>query len=319
MILIGLAVMILATPSTFAKNLRMLSAYPDSFVFSECLDSFNNHLNRLSDGKLSTIFSGPDVIPTVEQFQPLQAGVFDMLFTIAPYHIGTTAVGAMIDTMTPDPAKRRQSGIFKYIDDHYKSLGVKVVAIMPVTDIHFLTRQPLEGRIPSFSGLKMRTTPTVVPLVKTFGGSPVNMAPGEVYTAMQKGVIDGAVMISYGAWNYKWHEVSKYMVRPFFSNLSAYIFMNLDKYNALSAKERASIDEAGRISEKENTEYFKNKKVAEMVKLKKYGLKETHMRPEDGKKLNRVFNETLWAIGIKKSGKAVTDLKELAVKKGMYQ
>lgn len=318
LVMIGLFTLMMATPSSFAKNLRMLSAYPKNMAFVDgCLDAFNSNLARLSDGKMSTSYSGPDVIPTVEQFQPLQTGVFDMLFTIGPYHLGTIAIGSMVDTMDHDPAKRRSSGVFKFIDEQYNKLGVKVVAIMPVTDLHFLTRVPLEGKKPSLSGLKVRTAPTVVSMVKAFGGSPVNLAPGEVYTSLQKGIIDGTVMISYGGWNYKWHEVTKYIVRPTFGGMSTYLLMNLKKYNRLSPKERQIIVEAGRMAELEATDFFKNKKAEEFAKLKAHGLKVTHMQPEDAKKANDLYNSTLWYIGIMKSGEPAKQLKALAIKQGL--
>ena len=319
-IIVGLSMLLLTTPTGLAKNLRLLSAYPKNMAFVEgCIGAFNSNLTKESKGKLKTRYSGPDVIPTVEQFQPLQSGVFDLLFTIGAYHLGTTAIGAVVDTMNSDPAKRRQHGILKYIDQHYQKYGVKVVAIIPVTDLHFLTRVPLDGRSPSFSGLKLRTAPTAVPMVKILGGSPVNMAPGEVYTSLQKGVIDGTVMISYGAWNYKWHEVTKYMVRPSFSFLSTYIFMNLNKYKALSVKERRAIDEAGRLTELEAFTYFKDKKAVEIAKLKSSGLKETFMQASDAKRINQIINNTVWAFATKKSGKAAKELRALAIKTGMAQ
>ena len=95
-----------------------------------CVGTFNKSLGKLSKGELSTSYSGPEVVPTIEQFQPVQSGIFDMLFTIGAYHLGTTAIGAAVDAIDSDPVKRRQHGIFDYVDRHYNKLGVKVIAII---------------------------------------------------------------------------------------------------------------------------------------------------------------------------------------------
>jgi len=316
--IVALFCLLAAFATASAETLKLLSSYPPQMAFVEgSLKGFYSNLERLSGGTLSTSYSGPDVVPTVEQFQPVQSGVFDLLFTIGPYHMGTTAIGAVVDTIDPDPVKRRQHGIFRFIDEHYNTLGMKVIAIIPVVDLHILTSKPLEGRSPSLSGLKIRTAPTAVPMIKALGGSPVNMGPGEVYTALQKGVIDGTVMLSYGAWNYKWHEVTRYYVKPSFSFLSTFLFMNLDRYRGLSAAERESITEAGRLAELEAAEYFRNQKAAEIAKLEQHGLKVTRMTAEDTAKVDQLINSTVWAFAIKKSGKAAEELRSLALKAGM--
>ena len=114
------------------------------------------------------------------------------------------------------------------------------------------------------------------------GGAPVNLPSGEVYTALQKGVIDGATIITFGALDLKWYEVTKYMVRPTFGNLSTLILMNLEKYKALSPEKRQALDQAGAQTELDAMQYFKDKKEAEQKELIKLGLKETQMKAEDG-------------------------------------
>lgn len=303
-----------------AKTLRAITGFPQTHLFTEgCLGTFLENLSEISAGKLKLNVSGPDVVPTNEQFQPLQAGVFDLLYTHAAYHLGVTAMGAAIEAVDPDPVKRRKSGIIDYVDQKYHKLGVKLVAVFPMVEYNIVLRNPIGERNPSLQGEKIRTAALVAPAVKALGGAPVNMPPGEIYTAMQKGVIDGFTLVAVGLEDYKAYEVAKYLARPMFGFISSYLFMNLNTYNRLTEEEQQWIKAAAIQSEKDSLALFRKKHQAEVQSLKEKGMQETRLQPEDARKIGKVFTDTIWAVAEKKSGSDVVKLRELAIEKGMTQ
>lgn len=303
-----------------AKTLRAITGFPQTHLFTEgCLGTFLENLSEISAGKLKLNVSGPDVVPTNEQFQPLQAGVFDLLYTHAAYHLGVTAMGAAIEAVDPDPVKRRKSGIIDYVDQKYHKLGVKLVAVFPMVEYNIVLRNPIGERNPSLQGEKIRTAALVAPAVKALGGAPVNMPPGEIYTAMQKGVIDGFTLVAVGLEDYKAYEVAKYLARPMFGFISSYLFMNLNAYNRLTEEEQQWIKAAAIQSEKDSLALFRKKHQAEVQSLKEKGMQETRLQPEDARKIGKVFTDTIWAVAEKKSGRDVVKLRELAIEKGMTQ
>src|SRR5665647_1352247 len=87
-----------------AENLKMLTAYAPNFIFNiGVTNNFVKNMNTLSKGTIKISTFGPDVIPTFEQFQPLQSGIFDLSFTHATYHAGTIGVGVGMDATTTNP------------------------------------------------------------------------------------------------------------------------------------------------------------------------------------------------------------------------
>src|SRR6056297_3868224 len=112
-----------------AQDLRAINAFPESFVFSpEIAQPFAELVAEESDGAVSISFTGPDAVPPLEQFEPTQAGVFNILFTHPAYHAGTTPVGLAIDAIAADPAARREAGILDFMDRHYQeSQGMKLI------------------------------------------------------------------------------------------------------------------------------------------------------------------------------------------------
>lgn len=317
--LVGLfMVLAFAANSSAATELKFLSAFAPNFIFNTgCTDNMTKNLVELSGGQFKIRQFGPDVIPTFEQFQPVQSGVFDLSFTHATYHAGTISVGVGMDATMADPVKRRESGLFDLLDKEYNKLGIKLVSLPPVAPYHFITRNPLGGQSPSLQGLKMRSNPSLQNTILALGGSPVTMAGGDVYTSLQKGVIDGAAWTLVGVKGFKWQEVADYMVRPTFGSISMMITMNLAKYNSLTPKERTWIDEAGKKTELDSDAFFKAMIDEEIAYLKGQGMKETTMSPEDAKNVEKYWNEGLWKMAQQTSGDAGKKFQVLALQTGM--
>jgi len=85
-----------------------------------------------------------------------------------------------------------------------------------------------------FKGLKLRSAgATGTAHLKAMGAVPVMMTPGDIYTNVEKGVIDGWNMPISGAYNFKLNEVTKYYTLT--SNWCGPLFtiMNADKFNSL--------------------------------------------------------------------------------------
>ncbi|WP_302504399.1 TRAP transporter substrate-binding protein DctP [Geoalkalibacter halelectricus] len=304
--------------SVHAAQFRMLSAWAPNYVFNVgVLTSFEKNLAELSGGKMRFNVLGPDVVPTFEQLQPVQAGIFDMAYTYSAYHSGTTPIAIGMDATTADPVKRREAGLFDFVDKEYNKIGIKLVSFPPLTPYHFVTRNALNGRQPSLQGMKLRSIPSLQSLILNLGGSPVTMAGGEIYTSLQRGVIDGAPWTQVGVKDFKLNEVANYMVRPEFGYVSTMILMNLRKYNSLTPEQRAWIDEAGRKTELDSLAFFQELIAEEVAELKSMGMKITEMHPNDAAMVEKYWNDGLWEMAKASTGAAGKKFHELALETGM--
>ena len=136
------------------------------------------------------------------------------------------------------------------LDKHYQKLGLKVVAvaISATKGYHMVLRAPV-GPSGDLQGRKIRGTPSYHTVIGMLGASPVVLPGGEVYSALEKGVVDGAAWPASGVLGMRWYEVAKYMLRPSFG-LSHYLFlMNLNAWNRLTDAERNILLAEGRKAE----------------------------------------------------------------------
>lgn len=313
------ALSLLLASAAHATDLRMLTSYGMNTAYTENVAMrYNAMVADASGGATAITLQGPDVVPPLEQLQPVAAGVFDLLYTHGAYHTDTTGVGAAMDAVAVDPAKVRETGIWDLVDKHYNDLGLKVIAIVPLgsSGFQYILKEPITGA-PSLQGRRLRGSPTYTNITTQLGGAPVLMSSGEVYSAMDRGVIDGAAWGLNGVKDLGWNEVAGYFTKPTFGQTYTYILMNLDKFNALDEAERALLLEQGKLLEDTSAPLLDQLAVAEWDELKALGMQETQFAPEDVPNLTRLVDEGIWQLGLDKSPEVVGEMKRIAEENGM--
>jgi TRAP-type C4-dicarboxylate transport system substrate-binding protein len=77
-----------------------------------------------------------------------------------------------------------------------------------------------------------RSTPIYDAFFKSLGGAPLRMAPPEVYTALERGAVDGYGWPLWGVQDFGWHKYTKYRYGPGFISAAVAILVNLDKWKS---------------------------------------------------------------------------------------
>lgn len=315
----GAAALSLTALSASADELRMVGAFPEGFVFTEeIVKPFMALVEEETGGAVSFALTGPDAVPPLEQLEPVQAGVFDALFTHPAYHAGTTPVGLAIDAIAADPTKRREAGIIDYIDQHYQTLGMKLITA-PATGskgFRYFLKEPITGE-PGFEGRKIRGTVSYHPMIEALGGSGVVMGGGDVYSALQTGVVDGAAWGLTGARDFKWYEVADYMADPVFGQVGLMIFMNLDAWNALTAEEQAAIERAALRLETDSIAKFDTLAAQEKEDLLELGMQMSSFSDAEAAQFEELWSGGVWSIAEKGDPETVAGLRTLARDAGL--
>lgn len=104
-------------------------------------------------------------------------------------------------------------------------------------------------------GLKLRANgPLAASLFKTYGATPTSVDSSEIYTALQRGTIDGAVSGMSSIVSRKWYEVAKH-VTAMKSGITLYpIYANLQWWQSLSEDQRQIIQKAIADTEQTNVD-----------------------------------------------------------------
>lgn len=139
-----------------------------------------------------------------------------------------------------------------YMNQIYESTdeaGFRVLTWYNAGTRNFYATKPINTP-DDLKGLKIRVqqSPASVNMAKAFGAAASPMSFGEVYTAIQQGVIDGAENNELALTNNKHGEVAKYFSYNKHQMVPDMLIGNLKLLNGLSDEERAIFEEAARLS-----------------------------------------------------------------------
>jgi TRAP-type C4-dicarboxylate transport system substrate-binding protein len=252
----------------------------------------------------------------------VSSGVFDLLFSTASYSQSQSGVLAIIDSLTTDIEKLRSAGAIDWINDYYrKRFNVMLLGTAPTPPNHFILKAPLpseEAGAP-LAGRKVRANAAWEGIVRALGGAPVNLAPGDAYAAMQKGVVDGMAWPIHMSAQFKLYEVGKYMTRPGFGHSNNVLLINANKLNALTDKQRKIIVDAALTAERKAKQSFVEEAVKQDAEMEANGVRVTEFGPAIAATLNRLNHEGNYQTARRSDGANVDKFWEFAKSKDLFE
>ena len=118
-------------------------------------------------------------------------------------------------------------------------------------DQYFFSNRGAE--LEDFDGLKTRSHgTTMTDAINGLGGDGQFMAFADVYTALERGILDAGVTGAHAGHGQRWYEVTDNLIGPFISMPMGFETMNVDTWNNIPADLQAIIIEEGAKMELEN-------------------------------------------------------------------
>lgn len=140
----------------------------------------------------------------------------------------------------------------KYMNQVYTSTeetGLQVVTWYNVGTRNFYAKKPINTP-DDLKGMKIRVqqSPASIKMANAFGAAASPMSFGEVYTAIQQGVIDGAENNELALTDNKHGEVAKYFTYSKHQMIPDVLIANYKFLNGLSEEDREVFETAARLS-----------------------------------------------------------------------
>ena len=137
---------------------------------------------------------------------------------------------------------------------------------------HFFTVNEISG-IDSFKGMKLRVSndPIMNGLVEGLGASPTVVAFGELYSALQTGVVDGAEQPIANYKSNAFPEVAPYMILDGHTLGAIQVIITDEAWNKLSAEQQQILMDAGKVASEYNRSISESKENEVLEELKANG------------------------------------------------
>src|SRR5919109_642026 len=219
-------------------TLRVVSAFAENTQYVKNLMPMIQSLNAEGKGSLRINFiGGPKAMPPFETGNAVRTGVVDMALTTGAFYTNIMPEADALKLTERPATDLRQNGGHELINKIWneKANMVYLARLVDYSPFHLYLTKKIDK--PDLNGLKIRITPVYRDFFQALGATVVQTPPGEVYTALERGVVDGYRWPINGLVDFNWLEETKFRVDPGFYNAEVSIVMNLNKWKALNQKQ----------------------------------------------------------------------------------
>src|SRR5260370_21616403 len=316
--IIGLALAAAALAPALAGaqevTLRVVSALPEKQYYVKRTVEWIDKANKEGKGVLQMNFSGgAKAIPTFEVGNAVKTGVVDMALSTGAFYTNLMPEADALKLAEVSAAQQRKNGAYDLINKIWaEKANMRYLArVVEFTPFHLYLNKKIDK--PDLTGLKIRITPVYRDFFQALGASVMTTAPGEVYTALERGVIDGYGWPIHALFALNWHEKTKYRVDPGFYNAEVALIMNLDKYKSLTAAQRDYLERKAQAYEAQN-DFSKNYNQSEAKRQAEAGIQVIAFDAATAKAYVEKAKEVGWANAIKASPQYGEQLQKVLAK-----
>jgi TRAP-type C4-dicarboxylate transport system substrate-binding protein len=292
-----------------------VSAFPENSFYVTRLQTWIQNLNDEGKGLLQLNFiGGPKAIPTFEVGNAVRTGVVDMAMSTGAFYTNVFPESDALKLTQMPVAEQRRNGAFAYIQKVWAEKGnmIYLARIVEYQPFHLYLNKPIDK--PDLKGLKIRITPVYRDFFSALGATVMQTAPGEVYTALERGVVDGYGWPIGGIFDNNWQERTKFRVDPGFYDAEVSLLVNRDAWNKLGARQRDFLITQAQLLENRN-DYWKIYGQQETERQAKAGIQVIRLQGAQAKEYVDKAYETGWAGIIKVSPQHGPKMRELFTKK----
>lgn len=277
-------------------TIRVVSAWAEGNTMNDALVMLQERVREASGGRLVIEWGGgPEAIPSAQLAEALRNGVVDMAWTAHTYNVSQIPVveGAKLSRLTP--WEERDTGAFDFyqrvyeegLNAHYLGRGT------PGLTYNLYTTVPISGTA-DFQGLVIRVTPAYSAFVTALGASPVTTDPGEVYTALERGMVQGYGWPSVGIADFGWDEATRFIIDPPFYQVDVMAALSRAAWEALPADLQEVLTQAMQEVEREAHAHFQDLVAQDRAALQEKGIEVTTLPPAEAETYLNLAYEAGW-------------------------
>jgi TRAP-type C4-dicarboxylate transport system substrate-binding protein len=300
--------------------LKGLTPWPSNNLNLDPVPMLIDKINKNAKGRLKIEWvGGPEVMKQFDQIHALKAGTIDMLLYYPSGYMASLMPEAWAHCLSELAEwEERKTGAF----DLWCEIFAKRVNAQYLGRMHSLLRFMIYSnkkiqKVEDFRGMKMRVQPLYIPFMKALGAAPVTIKSSEIYTAMERGVVDGFMRPRFGMISWGLHEVTKYMIEPGLYQTDAATMVNLDKWKKIPKDLQNMVMEV-----MQDMEYIATMRGIMIEKKEdavraKAGMEIIQLPPQEAQKLVKICYNSTWDHLMEKAPEYTTKLRKLSTKEAI--
>ncbi len=250
----------LATTSILALGATAATADTWRYAFEEALEDvqgvfaqkFKEEVEANSDHQVQ-LFPYGTLGESADTMEQAQAGILQFVDQ-SPGFTGSLIPEAQVffvpyllpqDTQALGEFFRTSKAVNEMFPELYAEQGLELLAMFPEGEVCVTTQEPVTEPA-DLNEVKVRvmTNPLLVESYQAFGATPTPLPWGEVYGALQTGIIQGQENPMFWNWSANMYEVSEVITCLGHNNFTTAVMANQDFYDGLSDEEQQVVQDA---------------------------------------------------------------------------
>jgi TRAP-type transport system periplasmic protein len=302
-VLAGICALALTLPAQAgAVSLKVTTCLARNHDYTQAfLQTYVNPINAKKADITLNYLGGPEVTPFQEQGSSLKRGLVDMILCPAAYYGGLFGEARLPGAQNVSIDEIRKNGAWDMMEQAWeKNLNAHILSwIFSDAQVFYtyFTVKPKESTKTGLdlTGMKIRSTGLYNPFLIAMGATTVVMAPGDVYAALQRGVVHGLAWPWGSIGKYGWQRFLKYRIKPSFFGPSQLLIVNLDKWKSLSKEQQGVLNAQVPVLEHEGAQIAIKKGEEDDAKLKKAGVQDIDLTGAVRKAYLKTIYDAKWA------------------------
>lgn len=290
------------TGAAFAQErVTAVHAFPESLIYTKSFLEFVDKVNEAGEGVVQIeVRGGPEAIGMFQQPDAVRNGVVDMVYTPGSFYAGSLPEKDALVTSNMTGPEVRENGGIELIDQiHQEKMGVKYLGWFDSGVCYNLwTREEPaldENGNLDVSGLKLRGNAVYNAFFTEYlGAQVIDLPTTEVYSALERGVVDATGWTQIGLIDLKWNEFLNYRIEPCFFSTDLGVIMNLEKWESLSDEARKIIQDTAIAHEQSSTENLSTLRDEDFAKLEEDGMKVVTLEGEAAASYIEAATQKTW-------------------------
>ena len=282
-------------------SISAVHAFPETLIYTKSFLSFVDKVNEAGKGIVQIeVRGGPEAIGMFQQPDAVRDGIVDMVYTPGSFYGGALPEKDAMVASNLTAVETRANGGTELMDSiHQEKMGLKYLGWFDSGVCYNLwTRdEPAfddDGNL-KVDGLKLRGNAVYNAFFTNYlKAQVIDLPTGEVYSALQRGVVDATGWTQIGLIDLKWNEFLNYRIEPCFFSTDLGVIVNLEKWESLSDESKKVLQEVAIQHEQDSVEALKGKRDEDFAALDAAGMKVVSLEGEAKANYLAAAREKTW-------------------------
>jgi TRAP-type transport system periplasmic protein len=293
---------VIAVPASAEERLSAVHAFAEGLVYTQSFFGFVDMVNERGEGVVQIeIRGGPEAIGPFQQGDAVRDGIVDLAYLPMSFYPGTIPERDAVVASNVTAIEARENGGIDLINEiHQEKMGVYYLGWFDsgVTyNLWFVNEPQLDanGNL-SVAGARLRGNPVYNAFFTNYlGASVIDIPTAEVYSALERGVVDATGWTQIGLLDLRWDEFLNYRVDPPFFSTDLGVIVNVERWEALPEEAREILQEAAIEHERSSVERLRALRDEEFQTLEERGMQVVALEGEAAQNYLDGAREETWS------------------------